>query len=303
MASSFVAINDPVQRLLRDLTRQTPLGGGVSSSGGLGLRYAIRPGDLPEAYFALARFHALEGLPIGLTEAGIASVEKSDVVERTGGFDAVRLDRRCARDLRLKPGAGAAGLSARELLVFGAGTLRACNDDRHDAFHRFLWRQYGRLQPRREAVFARIRALHADPLTPGELRKECYHSTNLIYGDAFGEIEQLWERRADTAFLEEVVENLKGPFRIGAFLRPPVSLDSLIEFHLCAQARWRTPPATARALLRRLDYILAHTCIDNSPPTVFNPAEPAPAVKRHRRSSTHWRADRSGYDGWLGASD
>ena len=55
---------------------------------------------------------------------------------------------------------------------------------------------------RHETVYARIGALHWNslPLIHGK-QKESFDSTNVIYGDAYGELEQLWERRADTAFL------------------------------------------------------------------------------------------------------
>ncbi len=121
----------------------------------------------------------------------------------------MKLDRRCARDLRLKLKRHGPGLLAGELLCFGAGMLRARNDDPVERIHHYLWSQYGRLHTRHEIVYARIGALHWNslPLIYAK-QKESFDSTNLIYGDAFGELEQLWERRADTAFLEQVARGV-----------------------------------------------------------------------------------------------
>jgi len=107
---------------------------------------------------------------------------------------------------------------AAELLAFGTGSLRARNDDPAERIHHHLWGQYGRLQTRHEAVYARIRTLHRNSLLPlNRIQKESFDSTNLIYGDVFGELEQLWERRADTVFLDQVAQGLE-PLRKDAQL-------------------------------------------------------------------------------------
>jgi len=169
--------------------------------------------------------------------------------------------------------------------------------------HHQLWSQYGRLQTRHEMVYARIRALHCNSLPLlYATQKESFDSTNVIYGDVFGELEQLWERRADTVFLDlaaQALQRMRRQAEIGAFLHPPLNLGAVMKMHLRCQGTWRSPPASGRALMRRVEYILENTIVDESPTTIFRKSEPEPESEPHTRAGGSWRADLSGYDGWL----
>ncbi len=281
MAKTFVAVDDPVHNLLRRITRQTPLWPRLSSAGSLVLEYRVRFAELPDEYHSLALFHAVEGKSLQTLSRGCRQVPdalKPWLPARVDYFDAIKLDRRCSRDLRLRVWQEGAGMLGAELLCFGTGMLRARNDNPDDPLHQELWRRYGRLQPRQEAVLARIRALPWNSLPLLQYHgKESFDSTNLIYGDAFGELEQLWERRADIEFLEIVARGLQPLRRHGLMpvaLCPPLNVQAVLQFHFRAQALWKTPPANARSLLRRLEYILEHTTVDSRPATVYRATEP-----------------------------
>src|SRR5512135_2909523 len=105
MTKSFVAINDPVHNLIRSVTRHTPLCYGLSADPRLVLQYAFREQELPEAYYSLAVFHAVGGLSVESlqrTRWRVRACDKAGIPARVSFFDAVKLDRRCVRDLRLK---------------------------------------------------------------------------------------------------------------------------------------------------------------------------------------------------------
>ena len=199
MTKTFVALHDPVHALLRRVTRQTPLRAGLSADPRLLVQYSLPEADLPAAYYSLALFHRLGGMPLESlrrTRWRVGASDRPGIPERVNYFDAVKLDRRCARDLRLKLKRQGPSLLAGELLCFGVGMLRACNDDPFEEIHRYLWGRYGRLQSRHETVHARIRALHWNSRPAAYTKqKESFDSTNLIFGDAFGELEQRSRRR------------------------------------------------------------------------------------------------------------
>jgi hypothetical protein len=305
-AKTFVAINDPVHALIRKVTRRTPLAIHTTLNGSFIPQYQIAPDEIPDAYYSLAVFHTIGGLSVEAlqrTRWKARVIEKESLLRRANYFDAVRLDRRCARDLRVKLRKDGPGLVSAELLAYGVGTLRARNDDALEQTHRYLWSQHGRVHPRGQRVYAQIRALHLNslPLLHSR-RKESFDSTNVIYGDVLGELEQLWDRRADTAFLEGIARSLqalRASGEIAAYLSPPLNLSEVIKLHLRAQSLWRTPPASGRALLRRIDYLLEHIQVDNCPCTFFRRDESE--VERHELDSApgEWNADCSGYDGWL----
>lgn len=313
MTKTFVATNDAVHDLLRNVTRRTPLRACLAPDGRLRMEYKVDPRTLPDLYFGLAWFHSLKGMPASTSmnrrPGPAATIDMVRVLERVGYFDVVKLDRRCARDLRLKPTGRSGGIVCGELLNYGTGTLRACNDNPADRLHRILWGSYGHLAPKDEVIYANIRCLAGNtPLGSLESWKETFNSTNVIYGDAMGEIQQLWDRRADISFLDQVARSLQhirpenGP---ASFLNPPRNVNVAIRFHLRCQSRWKKPPEHGRALLRRVEWILDNTIVDNAPATQFRWREAGNQVEpgSHETPTPGWQPDGAGYDGWLGSGD
>lgn len=308
MAKTFVAINDSVHRLIRRIARQTPLCTGVSAKGAPLIAYDVEEQDLPEDYFSLAMLHSIGGMPVSslaLTNWKPRNEDRLGIAEQVHFFDAVKLDRRCCRDLRLKTTLRGAGMLSCELLAYGSGMLRAANDDPQDELHRYIRQQHGRAESKHECVYARILALHRVTRTScPTLAKESYESTNLVYGDVLGELEQLWERRTDIAFMEAVARSLadlRTGGHIAAYLNPPQNMRQIVHFHLRAQALWNRPPASARALIRRLDYLLSNICVDSKrPESASSRSKPGPFKDKPPSKSPRagWD-DASGYDGWL----
>jgi hypothetical protein len=308
MTKTFVAVDEPVHHLIRKVTRHVPLVLQVSRGGQPILAYQVKPEELPDEYYSLAMLHAVGGMTLSClqkTRWQPRPADRLSIAEQVSYFDAVRLDRRCCRDIRLKQRKRGPAMVSGELLAFGSGTLRARNDDQDDTLQRYLWTQHGRLNSRHEVVYARIRTLHRncspDMLLPG---KESFDSSNMIYGDAFGEVEQIWERRADTDFLNQVCLALRGlrpTGEIAAYHHPPQNLEDLVQIHLQRQALWKSPPTHARVLLRRIDYILSHTVLDAGCETCFSSKAPRVQVhtQKNRNGSPTWSLDRSGYEGWL----
>lgn len=261
MSRIFVGVDDPLHRLLRELTLQTPILCVPGSS--LPPLYRVDEASLPDSYFSVALLHSVGGMPLdwlSQTRWRIRPEHRPGVPAQVNYLDITRLDLRCSRDLRFHRQVGRPGLLSSELLSFGVGTLRALNNDPQDPAHISLLRQHGRIECREECIFAHIVALHRRGNESESIGKESYASTNVVYGDCLGELEQLWERRADTDFLGQIAQSLQGLRRHGKVIchqRPPVNPRAIMQMHLERQAIWKAPPRSARALLHRLEFILS----------------------------------------------
>lgn len=102
---------------------------------------------------------------------------------------------------------------------------------------------------------------------------EPWESTNIILGDAYGELEQLQRRKHEIKFLNEVAHVLT------VTLTPWTTEDTmliadktltreefvrLVKAHLRMQSLWPSPPESGKELSDRVDHILSHTNIDTT---------------------------------------
>jgi hypothetical protein len=304
MTRTFVAVDDPIHNLIRDLTRRLPLRLTLAEDGP-DVEHQFDALDLPEKYYSLAVFHSLQGLAVNQTRLDrwrVCMGNRSGVPDYVNYFDVVNLDRRCFRDVRWKLRKRGPGMVAADLLAHGVGALRARNDDPGEPLFGRLWDLYGRLHSRKETVYARIRTLHMSsvPLLAGP-QKESFDSTNMIYGDAHGELLQLWDRRADIRFLDgvaEALQRMRDRAEIAAYIHPPLNLPTMIRMHLRCQSVWRVPPADGRSLLKRVDYLLNRLVVDDAPKTWHSLQ--GLAGKSHPGAEEDGS---SGYDGWLPGED
>ena len=135
-------------------------------------------------------------------------------------------------------------------------------------FYAALGDPLGKLTARGMKVHGHIIArTHIDPEDVNKRHAEDWESTNMLYGDMYGEVQQLDDRRKERIFLEQVVQGLnsgKGTLE---------SMGTLEEFkhtyrnHLACQRLWELPPQSADELLERVDYILGHILFDEQPKT------------------------------------
>lgn len=109
---------------------------------------------------------------------------------------------------------------ATDLLVTGAGVLHPTRVEKRTAYEKAKNKlcgdpnAYPDIVPVKRSKMSSILATHivAYELNLGsEIERVSiqYHSTNRVYGDAYGEIEQLWRRRDDINFLERYLHDLQ----------------------------------------------------------------------------------------------
>jgi hypothetical protein len=305
MCPQFVAIADPLHELLRALNREAHLHYWLEQDARISIRHRVQIANWPEAYFKIALLHTLGGIPLDVipdNAQGPESRHRLEIAQRAGFLDLIKLDRRCCRDLRRLQRGNAPLLACAEILCYGIGTLRARNDDLQDPAEAHLMQYYGRVTSVLEEVDSQILALHSRTNHPEDVGKERYDSTNVIYGDVYGELEQLWDRRSETSFLDRVADALQSFPRKSAAdcWRAPKAVPTLVALHQ-KNRLWKAPPTGARSLLRRLDFILENTVVDRSAVTMklFSSAPTYPEWLPDPEALEDQGSDDSGYDGWL----
>lgn len=119
-----------------------------------------------------------------------------------------------------------------------------------------------------------------------DIERIVYESTNIIYGDSYGELEQIIRRRDDKTFLDLYLKVLdyQGERIIPGGTDPSVWYNQGRDFfetyrghphgdtlskawtqHIDQNRIWDGPPHTIEELLERVEFLLANTIIDPSP--------------------------------------
>jgi len=227
--------------------------------------------------------------------AKLSTAEKRKVVVKYNLSDATKIDLACFSTTRPCSGGQDGDLNATELLCFGVGALRPVYD-KTDHSWRCAGIRWGKLGSKHlRTIRVGEAKTHVDPLTD-EFGFEPWESTNLIYGDSYGELEQLWQRRSEAALLESLVAAFA---RINAanapmFYGPP---KSITRKHL-ALGLWSQPPRNRQELIVRVQTILQNTKIDGKASAILVERPKRPERPKQQEDSESWRDD-SGHDGWL----
>jgi hypothetical protein len=289
MNKRFVAINDEIHQMLRGLTSSVPL---IVPRRKRKLLSPTVTYDLngiaqkiPDLYF----FIPYEGVNVCLLD--LTDENKVSFAEKRDFFDATKVDKRCHGTARLrlekrKPSIGppelrrlvfgdmkAPSLFSAELLCFGVGALRRLWDNPHDPDQVYARKNLGRINSLKMIVYGRTAATYHSRMFNKTL-PETWESTNIIYGDAYGELEQIWSRRDDKSLLSSIVRSLndvrKGPKteNFDCYLPKDASIQAC-RTHLQAQSIWDTPILSYRELIKRVAFLLKNTFLDSNPATVL----------------------------------
>lgn len=177
------------------------------------------------------------------------------------------------------------GPLALEPVAFGTGIFRELFS-RQTLFESMV----GEL-PRQKYVSEYLQSLGTTVTTEirhGEPEKIVYESTNIVYGDSYGELEQIMRRREDRTFLDLYLQVLhyqserlvpggtdpnvwynKGRNFFETFRGHPSEASGELcrawNQHIDQHGLWDRPPQTPDELLERIEFLLANTIIDNHP--------------------------------------
>lgn len=254
MPGNFVVVQDKAHKLLADLARTTPLvplaadGTAIDivfDTAGIGKR-------LPPEYFALIE-----------SDSSTPEADRAAMACVHNYFSALDLDSRCASTERIRISERADTIQSAELVAFGVGALMPLRgkDGKQGG---------ARIYSEKCTSVTIVARTHFDD-DRRDYVPVAWEPTNLVYGDAYGELHQLFNRRGETQFMAQVVQALQG---LGRFSRgiPDGIHPNLANLHrnrLLSTALWEMPPANPEELVDRVHYILTWKVIETSPRTIY----------------------------------
>lgn len=171
-------------------------------------------------------------------------------------FDANRVDPLCRDGLRGRITTRPNSLFSLDLINYGVGVVRRAR----------AWSvgcgPVGKIKPKGYKVYQTILAkTHVNPDDNNKPLMEDWESTNIVFGDMYGEVLQIKDREKDTNFLKKLCEGLN---------QKPIiywgeKIISLHQKHIDCQRLWNHPPKSPEELTERVDYIIAHSTLDKNP--------------------------------------
>ncbi|GEM_PF-4888614 len=271
MAMEFAVIWNELHRHMAALSRGTPLVPVFEGSatkpkrGDAKVEDIIHETDVLERIVS-PRYYELLDVP-EYWEDGSGSARTPHTLYHQNYFDANRVDELCRDGLRNRISLRSTSMFAVDPISYGVGILRPVRAW-SGGFHAALGEPLGKLTARGTRVYGHIIArTHIDPEKTGKSHAEDWESTNMLYGDMYGEIQQLDDRRTEKKFLEQVIQGLNAGKDTLERMGTLEEFRRVYKNHLACQSLWKSPPQSPDELLERIDYILEHSTFDEQPNT------------------------------------
>ena len=264
MAEEFVVVHDPLHEEMANLSRKTPLEPVFErrkSSPNFGkVEDIVHDVDGVER-LASARYYELLDIPVFYDNGQPARTAQTLYIYDY--FDANKVDKYCRDGLRSKITLRATSLFSVDLLNHGIGIVRRVRAW-SGGFYAALGDHLGRIELNGAKVYQTIIAkTHTDPEDTVITHAEDWESTNIVYGDSYGEVQQIQDRKSDREFLVKLCEGLNLEPESQSFWTP--DYKGLHKNHVACQRLWDDPPQSPDELVDRVDYILAHCVLDDKP--------------------------------------
>lgn len=269
----YVVVLGGNQSFYRELTRNIPLRSIESTKGEVDIVY-----DLDS--FLLRKYinefiTDVFGIPFQICR-NMSYEEKKSLFRSNCGFDSIANEDSCRWAIRPHISLYVHRMLSADTLCFGVGTLRHVFQP-ENTFKAALYRQdasyrtyipSSKIRPKHTVKHGLIVARTQWNHSTQTWSPEAYESTNLLYADVFGEIEQLSSRRNQIPFMKKVAEALQGlndfpqtGRTLGGWTIHPKYLP-LYREHLRAQSVWDKAPGSPEELIERIKFILDQTLID-----------------------------------------
>ncbi len=266
MASEFVVVWNELHQQMAALSRGTPLipvfeGDTVKprkkSAKVIDMIHNTKPLDriVPQRYYELLEIPEFWGA------GGRARTPETLYIQDY--FNANRVDELCRDGQRNRIDVRITSMCSVDPINFGVGIFRPVKAW-SGGFYAALGEPLGKLTARGMKVYAHIIArTHIDPENTSERHAEDWESTNMLYGDMYGELQQLQDRKTEKRFLEQVCQGLNVS---GRYMADRLSeYHQLYQNHLACQSLWNEPPKNSGELLERVEYVLGHSSFDEKP--------------------------------------